>query len=299
MKKLLTLILAVFISIAAHATPQTVQVVWPFSISSQQANLLRAMIENANQQQNKYQFIFISKPGAGGSIAANVVADATDLTILASSSSFYIRPQLYKDSHDIEKFNMVGSMCLAQPLAIFSKKLDKLSDKNGQITLGILPGSITALATRMLVNSNPGISILEVPYKGTPEATSDMLGGHIDGSVDFIGTSVTARFGPDIKVLGMTGNRSMNGYKTFQSLGVKGVDKLVVDFYLFANKKVDPSTREELNLIFKNTYKDPKVIFACEDDFGQVVYIPFNRVDKVNEEQKAKWKAFTATFTKE
>jgi len=58
------------------------------------ANVSRTLADEANKIQNKYTFIFDSKPGAGGAVAAEYVK-RTPNTILATSSAFFIRPNLY------------------------------------------------------------------------------------------------------------------------------------------------------------------------------------------------------------
>lgn len=297
MKKIL-LSLLITISSIAHAQ-QTVHVVWPFAVGSSQANMIRSILDNANTQQDKYKFIFVHKPGAGGAVAAYTVVESKDLSLLASTSSFYIRPLLYKNSHNVDDFNMVTLVCSEQPLAIFSKKIDRLSDAHGrEISLGVIPGSITTIVSRIIKRENADIKVLEVPYKGTPEATTDMLGSHIDGSVDFIGTSVTARFGNDIKVLGITGKRNIAGYSTFQNLKVNGLENVTNDYFFFVNKSVDVATRQELNRILTNSYTE-KTKFLCEDDFGQLVKTPFSQVDSINQSNKQRWEKLTSGFAKE
>lgn len=298
MKKTIAILATLFITSTAFAQ-KVVPVIWPFSPASSQANLVRATLEQANSQQNKYQFVFHNKPGAGGVIAANATLESKELAILATTSSFYIRPLLYKDGHNVDDFSMVAPLCNAQPLAIFSKKIGKLSDiQNRELTVGVIPGSITTLVVRAMKRENPELKLLEVPYKGTPEATSDMMGGHIDGAVEFIGSTVTSRFGNDIKVWGITGKRSINGFPSFQSQKVKGLENLTVDFFFFVNKSVDNTTKQELYKILTDGLGE-KTKSICEDDFGQLVKTPYNQLDAVHQANKATWEKLTAGIPKE
>lgn len=294
------LIILVTFMFTSHAYAQkTVQVFWPFAAGSSQANMIRSIIDTANTQQDKYKFIFAHKPGAGGSVAAIAAVDSKELSLLAHTSSFYIRPMLYKESHNIDDFSMLSAICTGQPLAIFSKKINTFSDMQGkEVKLGIIPGSITSLVTKNIKSENPEIKIIEVPYKGTPEATTDMLGGHIDGSVDFIGTSVTSRFGNDIKILGLTGKRSIGGFATFQSLQIKGLENVTNDYFFFINKSIDYSTRQELNKILTNANNE-KTKLLCEDDFGQLVNIPFTNLESLNQSNKYRWAKITSGVIKE
>jgi tripartite-type tricarboxylate transporter receptor subunit TctC len=297
MKKLFA-ILSIFLSSAVYAQ-KTVPIYWPFAAGSSQANMIRSIIDSANSQQNKYQFVFQHRPGAGGAVAANAAIESKELSILASTSSFFIRPLLYKESHNVEDFAMLSLICSSQPLAIFSKKINSLSEiQDREVSIGIIPGSITTLATRSLKRENPNLKILEVPYKGTPEATSDMLGGHIDGSVDFIGTSVTTRFGNDVKVLGITGTRNIGGYNTFQSQKIRGLENVNNDYYFFVSKTIDLIIRQELHKILNNAISDKTKAF-CEDDYGQLVKIPYSELDSINQQHKAKWNKITEGILKQ
>ena len=135
MKKIIATLLVCFSTLTSWANTQTVQVVWPFAPGSTQAVMIRSLIESANQQQNQYQFVFVSKPGAGGAIAANYVLTSPTLTVLASSSSFYSRPMMYSESHDPEQFKMIGAVCMHSPLALFSRKYSTIKDlKNKDAT---------------------------------------------------------------------------------------------------------------------------------------------------------------------
>lgn len=297
MKKTLATIL-LGLTIPAWAQ-KPVQIVWPFAIGSPQANMVRAIIEEANTTQNKYTFVLVHKPGAGGSVAANYTLEHNDLAVLASTSSFYIRPLLYKDSHNVDDFKIVSNYCSGQPLAIFSKKLQKLEGAEGKsVSVGVIPGSITTLVTRALQRENKNLSIIEVPYKGTPEATTDMLGGHIEGSIDFIGKSALSRFDNSVKVLGITGSRNIQGFQTFGNQKIKGLDQVANDYYFFVTKKTDTALQIELNKILNNSISTKAREF-CEDDFGSVTRTEINQTESLQSQNKIRWANLTQGIKQE
>ena len=294
---LLALVLGV---VATFVNAQTiVPVYWPFSAASQSAAMVRNLVDSANGQQNKYQFVFTHKPGAGGTIAAQSVLAEKNLAVLVSSSSFYVRPLLFNESHEVDQFNMTNTLCMNQPLAIFSKTISSITDARGrQITSGINPGSITQLVNEAIRANNKDIRIIDVPYKGTPEATSDMLGGHIDGSVDYTGKSTFARFPAEVKVVGITGTKDYPRMPTFKSQKIKGLDNVVASFYIFVPANVSKSQQEELSQIFYTAYNDG-VKDKCEEDYGVIQKTPFTQLEKLNQNTQQFWQLTTKNLTKQ
>jgi tripartite-type tricarboxylate transporter receptor subunit TctC len=283
----------------AYANSQVVQVIWPFAPGSTQAVMVRNLIESANQQQSKYQFVFVSKSGAGGTIAANYTLTAGSLTVLASTSSFYTRPLMYHESHDPEQFRIISAICLQSPLALFSRKYSTFNDiKNNDVTVGINPGSVTQLFTRLLAQHNPELKFTDVPYKGTPESTTDMLAKHIDASIDLLSVGTLARLTPDTAIIGVSGTRSLPGMPSMTSLKVKGLDNLTNSYYIFLPRAVDVAVTQELNRIF-NTAINPAVRESCSNERGLTELIPFDRTEKLHQTNQIQWRQITQGISKQ
>jgi tripartite-type tricarboxylate transporter receptor subunit TctC len=292
MKSLFTFLFLVFAQ-NSYAN-QVVQIIWPFSAASTQANMVRALINEANGRQNNYKFVFVHKPGAGGSIAANASL-STETSILMSTSSFYIRPLLYKDSHDISKFDLIEVACSDQPLAIFSTRYSGISEiKIQPVTIGVIPGSITNLVSRRLSQENRNIS--EVFYKGTPEATADVLGGHLDLSIDFLGEQrITGN--PRIKILGITGVRSYGNYKTLSEQNINGFESITNSYYIFVDKKLPSELKSELRKIFSVSKQNTTVQEICKRDYGQQIYFSESEINTLHLMTNQFWKTVTVNMT--
>lgn len=298
MRFLLTIIMLVTSTlVVANESAKTVIAYWGFPAGTPQGIMARIATESANRQQTKYKFVFTPKPGAGTSIAANSLRTSMDLAILFSTSSFFVRPLLYKDSHNVENFSMVATTCLGQPLTILSKK--KKSITEGPVSIGIISGSIVQLLPKVLSKENPYVRFTEIPYKGTVDATTDMIGGHIDSSVDFIGKQTLSRLDNSVNILGITGIKNHGPYRTFTSQKLVGTEELVVDYFIHVDNGVGIELRKELHTIFTNAIRDKEYRAACEDDFGSTVSIPFDQVNQMNERQKNKWRKLTEGIPKE
>lgn len=299
MKKIYAACLMLLWSLTVNATEITVHVYWPFAAGSQQATMIRSLIESANSSQETYQFVFMHKPGAGGSIAANSNLNDNLVSVLASTSSFYIRPMLYRNSHEIEKFNLINTICVGQPLAIFSANKNLLKDAEKQeITVGVIPGSITALLVRALQRQNTNLQILEIPFSSTPESTLMMLGGHINGSVNFIGKTVLSTISSTVHAIAISGSTDILGFRTFDSQGIQGLSQIVNDYYIFSPTNADPEIVKELHNILNSAINE-KVKSLCEDDFGSVKTITLDEGKTIHMKNTKKWLNLTEDIQKE
>jgi tripartite-type tricarboxylate transporter receptor subunit TctC len=134
-----------------------------------------------------------NKPGAGGNIAADTVAKSPPdgHTLLVSFTSHTINATLYPnlpfdpiaDFTPITMIATVPSMLVGNPnlrentlqelIASAKSKSDKLT-----IALGGLGSSLHLAGEQLKMMS--GIRLLNVPYKGTTPAMTDVLAGHVD-----------------------------------------------------------------------------------------------------------------------
>ncbi len=138
-------------------------------------------------------FIVENKPGAAGTIGTGAVARAKPdgYTILVQSSSYTITPITYPNTPYNTQKDLVG----VTPLALLPQAL-VVAPTRGIKTVQELvaaakakPGALTygsaGLGTANQLNAErfrigAGIDTLHVPFKGTPEVVSEVLGGRID-----------------------------------------------------------------------------------------------------------------------
>ena len=286
---------------ATPVQPQTVQFVWPWASGvGGIATMMRHLVTAANQQQDKYQFVFTQKLGAGSTVAANYVASSNSLSVIANGDAMYIRPLMYNESHNISQFQVLSAVCANMPLAIYSRKYTSVDQlRNKDVSIGINPGTATQLLTGLITNNNSDFKFTVVPYKGLPESITDMLGGHIDSTVAFVGSGSSALNSPNVSLLGITGNRSLPGMPTFASQKVKGVDQLTNSFYIFAPRTLDINTAQEFNKIFNlaassNTFKE-----ACVNEQGLVETVMFDQAEKLHQSNIQRWQRFTHGISKQ
>jgi len=257
----------------AFASSQVVPIVWPFSVGSNQANFVRVIIAEANQQQTKYKFILENKPGAGGFVAARHVQEHNSLAILTSSSSFFSRPVYYpNESHRVEDFKPAFIECSGQPYLIVSSKYKTLDElrKQERLTIGANLGSITEAMARELQIMLPGVQVDIVPFPaGTVPGTLEVLAGRLDLNVELPAEAMQHVEVGKLNVIGSSGTKDYKNMKSFNSQGFKGSAGMIGTYAMYVRKDVDPNIVKELHEIFTkaSAAAGPKLQNLYDRDF--------------------------------
>jgi tripartite-type tricarboxylate transporter receptor subunit TctC len=134
-----------------------------------------------------------NKPGAGGTIAAAQVAKSAPdgYTLLVNSSGHTVSPWIYNNlPYDTAKDLMGVSLLARQPNVMVvspSRGWKTAGDvvKQAKAEPGKMAFASAGVGSATHINGEKfkvaaGIDILHVPYKGTPEALNDVMGGRVD-----------------------------------------------------------------------------------------------------------------------
>lgn len=271
MKKLLAILLAT-LSLSVTAK-ENITIYYSWSPADVAANFHRQLANEANKLQDKYNFIFDSKPGAGGSIAANyILANAEQTAILANSSAFFIRPNFFpNESHDITKFKELFPQCSA-PIAVSSKKYKTWAEvpKDKPLSIGVTGlGVTTHLVASEVAKKYPNMII--VPFKSGAEALVATMGGQTDFAVNFIGDSAQYKEGKNrVYVLGITGTQTIEGIKTLTAHGFsKELELMNTPAQLIVSAKLSDTKFKEFREIFLTAGRTKEVRDAYKVDFCQ------------------------------
>jgi len=252
-----------------HAT-ETISIVWGFNIASNQASTLRLIADEANKSQLKYNFIVESKPGAGGSIAANHVLRNPNTSIVGMSSSFFIRPSLETTgAHDLDKFKTVLVQGTGAPLVVVSKKYKNINEllKQENPSIGISGiGSISDMVANTLKEKNPKLNIIN--FKGMVDAAFAAGGGHVDAAISIIYDAKPMIDAKEVTVIGYTGSTDIKEYPGLQlvAYGILGADKLVTNYGIFASTNMPSEKYIEIYNILSKSSKSELVLTSYKKD---------------------------------
>ena len=242
--------------------------IWSFSISNLQGTYYRALLEEANKQQTKYNFIAESKPGAGGSIGAAYVGSHEKLALLGTAAGFFVRPYLYTSSagYTFDQFVPIHLMTVT-PAALVTgqdKELDAILKKK-HISIGTAgTGSLTELMALKFKESHPGLDIKILPYKSSTEAMQDVLGGHIDLTFEFLGDAEAKKS----KILGVTGRNKIKDYPLLKDIGYLSQADLTGVFFILVKQNTPVAIQAEIQLILIEAEKSSRVQELYKSDYS-------------------------------
>jgi tripartite-type tricarboxylate transporter receptor subunit TctC len=293
MKNLLLSIILAFFTVTAVAK-ETVTIVYSWGPADTAANFHRTLVESANKIQNKYQFLFDTKPGAGGSIAANHVANTSN-TILATASAFFIRPNFFpNESHDLGAFRELMPQCSAPGLISSGKyKSWKEVPTDRPLTIGVSGmGTTTHLIATQVAKKYPNMTV--VPFKSTSEAVLSVLGGNTDFAVNFIGDSeqYTKPSSPkQIYMLGVTGEKTVAGVPPMISQGFpKSLARMNVPAQLVVPKNIPDVKFNEWREILVQAGRSKTVQEAFAKDYCESMnQMPTDQIQGYYHMQVVEW----------
>jgi len=169
-----------------------IHVVVAFTPGSATDVVARAVAQTMSQSMGQ-PIVIDNRPGAGGTIAANLVAKAPPdgYTLLVHSSGHTVNPSIYPNlGYDTVK-DLVGISLLAQQpnvlVAAPSKGWKSAADlvKAAQAEPGKLTYASAGTGSGTHMNAekfrlHAKFDALHIPYKGTPEALNDTMTGRVD-----------------------------------------------------------------------------------------------------------------------
>lgn len=271
MKKIL-LLLAFFVG-SAFAESVKISSVWGFAVGSTQGTYYRAILDQANKEQSKYEFVFENKPGAGGAIAAQYVNNQSPkVAILAHSPAFFVRPNLYPDTpYTFDQFKPLMVLGYAPAALVTKNKSLETLLKQDKITFGTAgTGSSTHLMAEAFVNEikdRTKKDIVMVHYSNTIEAMTAVMGGHIDATFEYLGDA-RGRATSDTVLIGITGKDKVEGVSPLSSMGFKNMAAISGVIHIVTNASTSDATLTEIQTILLKAEKSPIVQAMYKRDYN-------------------------------
>ena len=203
-----------------------------------------------------------NRPGAGSTIAAGIVVKAAPdgYTLLFNSSAQAVNPALFanlpydtlKDFTPISPVAEQPNVLVVGPnstIKTVAELIAAAKAKPGQLNFGsAVSGSGTHLNLEKFKLA-AGINVTHVPYKGTPEVATDLIGGRIDGYFAPIAAALPFVNGGKLRAIAVsTAKRSaqLPNVQTVAEAGVRGAD-FALWFGVWGPAKMPPKLVDQLS----------------------------------------------------
>jgi tripartite-type tricarboxylate transporter receptor subunit TctC len=297
MKKLMAILLAT-LSINAVAK-ENITLAYSWGPGDNAANFYRALVSEANKIQNQYTFLFDTKPGAGGTVAANYTTNNPSNTLWINSSAGFIRPNLFPtESHNMADFRSILPMCVS-PFVISSAKYKSWQEvpRDAKLSIGMSGmGTTTHLVSIQIAKNYPNLTI--VPFKSTSEALLGVLNGSVDFSVGFHGDSeqyTVPGSAKQVYWLGQTGQASIKGTELLSKQGFnKDLGDMSTPQQIFASRKLSDEKFREIRKILVEASRAQSVRNAnAADNCVPNNQMPDAQLDDWYNSQIVQWRRLT------
>ena len=226
-----------------------------------------------------------NRPGAGGQIGTQAVAkaDADGHTLLVQSASHAANSAIYKslpydplkDLVDVARLGVTPYVMVTAPDGPY-KSLKALFDA-AKANPGNIPfasagvGTSTHLAAEYVVDL-AGIKMLHVPYRGSPEAIQDTIGGRIAFYMAPINTAVGLVNEGKLTALGISTRARADVLPRVVPLAEQGLPAYDVSlwFGMWAPAGTPPAVVQKLNAQVASILRNAEVI----EQFGKLGISP-------------------------
>jgi tripartite-type tricarboxylate transporter receptor subunit TctC len=279
-----SLILALTSLASAPATAQQwptkpIRLVVPFPPGQTTDILARVMGEQLGKALGQ-QVVVDNKPGAGGSIGADIAAKAPAdgyTLVMATIATHGIAPAIYpRLPYDVQKdFAPIANLALTPQVVLASLKsgIVSVSDLIAKVKAGAElnygssgNGSASHLAVELL-KGKAGIKLTHVPFKGNADATLALQNGDIQLLSDAMPGAVSSVKARKAKALGVADQRRSPFLPDVPTIGEQGVEGVVAVGWvgLAAPTGTPEPILDRLSAELMKILKEPAVLAKLND----------------------------------
>ena len=291
----------------AWPTARPIRLVIPFPAGGATDIIGRTLAQSLSAALGQ-QVVVDNKPGAGGTIGADMVAKAAPdgyTLVMATSSTHSIGPALNpKMPYDAFKdFAPVSHVANAPSVLVVGKDspaataldLIKLIKANpGKYNFGSSGiGTYPHLSAEMLKWRAGGLFVVHIPYRGTGLVVTDLIAGQIAFLMDSVVSAQPHISGGRVRPLAVTGARrlaSMPSVPTFTEIGVPGME-FSNWFGVFAPAGTPPEIVQRLNRELNTLLRSADVIDKLNKAGAEVAGGTPEQFAKTYRDENESWKA--------
>jgi tripartite-type tricarboxylate transporter receptor subunit TctC len=258
------------LSMAQDYPNRPVKLLVPFSAGSSTDQVARLLGEDFQTSLGQ-AFVIEDKPGAQGTIAADTLAKSPPdgYTLLLATNSIAASVSLFKDLpfdpikdlQPIGRIGFTGFVAMTRPdfEAKSMAELIALARKRpGSLSAGFGGGG--GQVSEALFKSMGKLDIVDVPYRGVPQAVTDVLGGNVNLAWVDLGNAKALSQSGRLRAIGVT-----TPARTELAPGVPAIAETIPNFQviawfgLFAPAGTPPAIIQKLYGVLQRSVSKPKI----------------------------------------
>ena len=301
-----TLVVGMFSAFTAQAQDypsRPINIIVPFSPGGAVDGPTRAVAQELSKRL-KQQVIIDNKPGAGATIGSEMVAKAAPdgYTLLLASQTNAISASLYSKLSFNPIDDFVGISLLGRepgvlvvhpslPVKSVAELVAYAKERPGVVNYASSGNGSGQHLFAAMFASMAGINIVHVPYRGSGQATTDLLGGtvpmSIPGTAGMVGHIKAGKLRP-LATTGVTRSPQLPEVPTLAESGLAGYSAYVW-MGLLAPKGTPPAIIERLHRELKAALAAPEVKAFFNEAGVEIVGSTPAEFDTFFREERDRW----------
>jgi tripartite-type tricarboxylate transporter receptor subunit TctC len=267
MKKLIGLLIVSFMSTAVLAQ-EKITIYFNAGVNQPNYAPYLRMIDIANKNQKKYQFLIEPKPGANGLLAIKAMDRSPENSLATQAPSFVENTRSGNiNERDYVAVSAQGDACWAVITNVgdTAKGITSLRGQK-EITVGGTGFGNVAHLTALTISDRYGFDIRYIVYKANYDALLNMAGGEkINFVIERVQNYQTFKTrNPNLQILGMSCNQRHPQMPEVKTLTEQGITVPTIFFVTVANTKMPAIKRQEIENLLEQAQAELGQDFLLE-----------------------------------
>jgi tripartite-type tricarboxylate transporter receptor subunit TctC len=246
------------------------------------------------------------KSGAGGNLASETVANAKSdgyTFLLGTAATHGVNAALYKKlPFDVETdFTPITTLAdIPNVLAINPEVIDarnvqdfiaKVKTAPGKYSFGSTGNGTGTHLAFAAFNTQAGLDMVHVPYKGGPDATNSLLKGETCCSFPLLQAMLQHAKAGKVRLLGVTTAKRVGAAPDLPTIAEQGMPgyESYIWFGIFAPKGLDSAVAAKMNAALKVAVEDPEISKKLVELGNTPRYETLEQFKATVKRDRAKW----------
>lgn len=280
---------------------QTIRFIVPFTPGSGTDVIARILANKLADSLGASIFVE-NKPGAGGTIGAAIVAKSNPdgYTFLIQSSGHVVNPSLYpslpydtlKDFAGVTSLAQLPNVLVTSPSAGYKSLPDLVSKALAEPGSKNYASAGNGSATHMNAEKfklAAKINAKHIPYKGTPDAITDVMAGRVDWFFSPIVSALPLIKDGKLQALAVGANKRSSALPEVPTTNEMGISNSAYIFWvgIFAPSKTPSSIIDKMNSQIINVMKSPAVVAQLDKLGAEPMLMAPNKFDQMVRDEMA------------